>query len=145
MTAVWVGGSNLRSPSPSAIKTIAYCNPPFESTTTSRVRTGRECCLAQLGSADILMGSGAGTIPANLTTPFITVAPALVVSEGRSPAFTTRWLEMQIINVKTVARTKSFAFILHLGEGLSLTIFLRERNRSAYLVCRTRLSSAARL
>src|SRR4029077_16348555 len=100
------GGSNVRSPSPSAIKTIAFCNPPFESTTTSRLRTGRECCLAQLGSADILMGSGAGATPANLTTPFTMDAPVLVVGEERSPAFTTCWLERQIINVNAVARTK---------------------------------------
>src|ERR1039457_5977825 len=118
MTAVWVGGSNLRSPSPSAIKTIAYCNPPFESTTTSRVRTGRECCLAQLGSADILLVADAGTIPANLTTPFITAAPARGGSEGRAPAGTTRGREMQISKGKPAARTKVGAGRRHRGEGV---------------------------
>src|SRR5271169_963877 len=125
MTTGCVGGSKVRSPSPFEIKTIADCNPPVESTTTSRVRTGRECCLEQLGSADMLMGLGAGTIPANLTTPFITAAPAPIVGEWRS-AFTTCWLEMSIINVKAAARTKYVGFILYLREGLFLQDFLRE-------------------
>jgi hypothetical protein len=74
------------------------------------------------------MGSDAGATPANLTTPFIRAAPALVVVEERPPAFTACWLEKLMITVKTLARTKFFAFILHLfilrGKACSLGIFL---------------------
>src|SRR5271167_793146 len=146
MTTGPVGGSKVRSASPSAIKTIAFCKPPFESVTTSWVRTARGCCLAQLGSADMLMGLDGGAIPANLTTPFITAAPALVPDERGPSAFTTCRLEIQLINVKAIARTKFFGFILLLENGCFLKIcFVSEVAQEVYSAWRTRLSCAARL
>src|ERR1700680_2069932 len=115
MTTGSVGGSKVRSPSPSATKTIAFCSPPFESTTTSLARNGAGCCLAQLGSADMLIGLGAGTAPVNLTMPLIAAAPALVGGEGGLPAFTTWRPEMPIISVRAITRREFLIFILHLG------------------------------
>src|SRR5208283_5276864 len=145
MTSGSLGGSKVRSPTPSATKTSAFCNPPPKPVTTSAVRTGPGCCLAQLGSAAMLIGLAFGGVPSNLTTPFTTAAPALATAGAGAPAFTTCRLEIQIVNIRAITRRKFFSFIVHLAKsnasslfvsegarrGLLCTAFVRGRRRSA--------------
>src|ERR1019366_8729760 len=100
------GGSNVRSPSPSATKTITFCRSPFESVITSCANTGAECCLAQLGSADMLMSLGFGTEPSNRTVPFRLAAPVVPVLGGGPAALATRGVETHAARQKEIARVR---------------------------------------
>src|ERR1039458_7722851 len=102
-----VGASNVRSPRPSDTKTITFCRSPFESVMTSSANTGEGCCLAQLGSADMLISLDFGTVPSNFTTPFTLAAPVVVVGEGL-PALTAYGLEIQIASVRANRETNFF-------------------------------------
>src|SRR5580704_1821064 len=113
-----LGTSNVRSPKPSAIKTITFCRPPLESAIISRVRTGPACCLEQLGSADMLIGLGGGTVPVYLTVPRISPVPEFVGAEP-DPAITICRLEMQIVNITIKEGKKCLSFIGDLGEGFA--------------------------
>src|ERR1022692_1199817 len=110
--------SKVRSPSPSAINTTTFCNPPFGSAMTSLVRTGPRCCAAQLGSADMLIGLDSGEVPENFTTPFINAEP--VVGAGALGfALTESRLYTPMARVRLRTRKKIFDFILHLREALA--------------------------
>src|ERR1700747_2608766 len=88
ITSGLVGGSKRRSPRPSATKTITFWSSPFAPAITSCVTAGDECCLAQLGSAAMLMSFGFGTLPSTRTMPFSAAAPELLVAGGE-PALTS--------------------------------------------------------
>src|ERR1700732_5526810 len=80
---------------------MAFCSPPFASVTTSWLKAGARCCLAQLWSAAMLTVVDFGTAPTNLTTPLRVAVPAVVLlTEAGGPAFTAFRLEMQIIAVR---------------------------------------------
>src|SRR5580700_4774316 len=110
MTTGSLGGSKVRSPNPSAMKIRTFCSPPLESVTTSNVGTRPECCLAQLGSAAMLMGLALGTVPSNLTTPLMPDALVLPV-DGGSARIAWRG-KMQII--KAIKKKNFFIVITHL-------------------------------
>src|ERR1700676_1212646 len=110
-----LGGSNCRLLSPSEIKTSTFCNPPLESVVTSVVETGPGCCLAQLGSAAMLMGLALGRVPSNFTWPLTAAAPTLDAADG-PPAFTTCLLQIEIPNIRAMTRKTFFSFMLHLEE-----------------------------
>src|SRR5579872_1565785 len=108
-TAGCVGVSNVRSPRPSETKTTTSCRSPLPSVTTSWAYMGEACCLAQLGSADMLIALGFGTTPSNFTTPFrLAVVPLL--GPG-SPAFIAWGADIQIARVSATIETALFAFI----------------------------------
>src|SRR5208282_5441077 len=102
-----VGGSNVRSPNPSATNTITFCRSPFESVITSCAKTGEECCLAQLGSAAMLISLGLGVTPSNRTVPFTLEAPAALTLGGAPPAFATRVTTTQIAREKKIDRERA--------------------------------------
>src|ERR1700730_11158359 len=104
ITIGWLGGSNVRSPSPSETKTITFSNSPFESVMTSCENTGEGCCFAQLGSTAMLMGCAFGAVPSQPGTAFTeAVLPTLL--GGGPPAFTNCWVETQIAKTKTGTET----------------------------------------
>src|ERR1700730_15084346 len=105
-----VGGSNVRSPNPSATNTTTFCRSPFESVMTSCENTGEGCCFAQLGSADMLIVFGFGIVPSNLTLP-LRLAPVAQLAGAGLPAFTAYGFEMQIAAVRPSMDTNFFAFI----------------------------------
>src|SRR5258708_36571306 len=111
-----VGNSKVGSPSPSDTNTLTFCRSPLASAMTSCIITGEECCLAQLGSAAILIVLANGALPSNFTTPF-TVAPVRV-GDG-PPAFTLWGMEKQIARVTARMEITCLSFIpLHLNSKI---------------------------
>src|ERR1700686_2033579 len=119
MTTGSLGGSKVRPPNPSAMKMRTFCSPPLVSVTTSNVGTRPECCLAQLGSAAMLIGLALGTVPSNLTTPLMPDALVLPV-DGDSARITWRG-KTQII--KAIKTKNFFIVITHLVEDKCLQNF----------------------
>src|SRR5579863_5606483 len=111
MTTGWEGGSKVRSPKPSEMNTSTSCKSPLESVTTSGVEMSPGCCLAQVGSAAMLIGLALGTVPSNLTLPRML---GLVVAGA---AFTICRLEIEIVRTSAIAASKVLYFILHLEEA----------------------------
>src|SRR5215469_14234027 len=71
--------------------------------------TGVGCCLAQLGSAAMLMGVDLGFLPSNFTTPLsVPVAVSFLVEVGGPPAFTAGWVKMHITTAKVAIRVWLF-------------------------------------
>src|SRR3954463_7757564 len=76
MTASSARGLYL-SFSPPTTCTTTFFSPPSGAATTSSVLAPWSC--GQLGSAFMLIGSGAGAVPLSLTVPLITPGPATAV------------------------------------------------------------------
>src|SRR6516165_1853645 len=108
-TAGSLGGSNFWSPNPSATNTIAFCKLPLESATISCAITGDACCLAQTGSAAMLIGLGAGALPWKWTVPR---TPDAGVGAG-PPAFTRWGTERQRATAIVKNDKNLFPFIEH--------------------------------
>src|SRR5579862_5471241 len=107
--AAFAGGSNVRSPSPSETNTITFCRSPFASIITSCAKMGEGCCLAQTGSAAIVIGLPTGIFPSKRTVPR-TDDPA-VVGEG-PPAFAARGRFSTRQRLTIPIQTK-FRFFIH--------------------------------
>src|ERR1700682_1432896 len=104
MTTGSLGGSKVRSPNPSAINTITFCNSPFWLITRSSLRAGVECCFPQLGSAAILRGVRLGASPSNLTVPLRVAVPVgLLAAAGGLPALVACGRGMKINIVTRIA------------------------------------------
>src|SRR5207245_10809409 len=94
------------------MNTTTFCNAPLASAMTPWFKTGVGCCLAQLGSAAMLMGIALGTLPSNFTSPVTLAVPAPVVAElGGPPARTVCRLEIERMTATAIIRTRFFAFI----------------------------------
>src|SRR5258707_6574697 len=111
MTIGWLGGSNVRSPSPSETKTITFSSSPFESVMTSCENTGEGCCFAQLGSAAMLIGLGFGAVPSKRATPF-TEAVLVTLIGGGPPGLTACLVDMQIATTSDDIDTRLFVLVI---------------------------------
>src|SRR5271155_1341541 len=130
MTTGLAGGSKVRSPKPSEMNTSTSCKSPLESVTTSGVEISPGCCLAQLGSAAMLIDLALGTVPSNLTVPRMAVALGLVVDGA--PAFTICRLEIEMVRTRAIAANKVLYFILHLEEAYASKVCVSVSRRRVF-------------
>src|SRR5580698_655082 len=109
ITAGWLGGSNVRSPKPSDTNTMTFCKSPFASAIISWFIAGEACCLAQLGSADMLMAFAAGTGPWNFTVPFNDVD--LLATFTGPAAFAARLLRKRAVTTNATKKRTFLTFM----------------------------------